>query len=282
MPELRWILLVLGVLFIGALAWWELRRSRQARRGSEIEHHAPATAEPEIRAPRVHREPTISLPEIRREPTQDPPIIEVPEDDSLIGLRIDGQRIEDAPAAKEAEPESIVPMPAPPSSSEEPVRPVPLDIEPPPQELIIDWPPAEQRELLTLRLVAPPERYSGRVVRQALTAEGFLHGKYEIFHKPAADGRVIMSAASLTKPGTFDLETMDIQRFGGLNLFAVLPGPLSPESTFDEMITVARALQARLHGTLQDERGAPLTAASIAQIRENLRTAGEANKEPLA
>ena len=29
MPELRWILLILGALFVAALAWWELKRQRR-------------------------------------------------------------------------------------------------------------------------------------------------------------------------------------------------------------------------------------------------------------
>src|ERR1700761_2014432 len=32
MPELRWTLLILGVIFIAALAWWERRRPHQASR----------------------------------------------------------------------------------------------------------------------------------------------------------------------------------------------------------------------------------------------------------
>src|SRR5262244_2207992 len=33
MSELRWALLILGVLFIALLLWWERRRPRQATRG---------------------------------------------------------------------------------------------------------------------------------------------------------------------------------------------------------------------------------------------------------
>ena len=32
MPELRWTLLIIGVLFVGILAWWERRRPHQASR----------------------------------------------------------------------------------------------------------------------------------------------------------------------------------------------------------------------------------------------------------
>src|ERR1700683_3569336 len=61
MAELRWILLTLGVFFMAGLAWWDLRRRRQAtREGTE------------------HREPSLVLPQMRaREPLRDLPVMEM-------------------------------------------------------------------------------------------------------------------------------------------------------------------------------------------------------------
>ena len=56
----------------------------------------------------------------------------------------------------------------------------------------------------------------------------------------------------------------------GLNLFAVLPGPLPPAEAFEELLASARNLNDRLRGTVQDERGEVLSAARIAAIREEL------------
>jgi FtsZ-interacting cell division protein ZipA len=69
---------------------------------------------------------------------------------------------------------------------------------------------------------------------------------------------------------------MDAQRFGGISLFAVLPGPLSPLATFDELMTTARALNDRLRGALQDERGEPLTPMRSQSIRDSLTAAATA------
>jgi FtsZ-interacting cell division protein ZipA len=138
-------------------------------------------------------------------------------------------------------------------------------------EPIVDWPDEDVRRIVALRLVSGAgERFQGRAVRLALAAEGFVLGKFDIFHKPGPDSRAILSAASLTKPGTFSLGTMDAQRYGGLSLFAVLPGPLAPVATFDELLTTARSLNDRLRGALQDERGEPLTPVRSASIRESL------------
>ncbi len=141
----------------------------------------------------------------------------------------------------------------------------------------VDWPPDERRRVVALRLVAPqPERFAGRSLRQALAAEGFVLGRFAIFHKPDDEQRAVLSAASLTRPGTFDVETMDSQHYGGLSLFAVLPGPKPPPQAFDELIVTARNLNERLCGVLQDEQGSPLTPARIALLRERL-SAGAAS-----
>ena len=134
---------------------------------------------------------------------------------------------------------------------------------------VVEWPPENQRKLVSLRLVArPPERFRGSLVRQALAAEGFVLGDLDIFHKPDAQNRAVLSAASLTKPGTFDVETMDTQRFVGLNLFAVLPGPKTPQKAFEDLLLAARMLNERLEGALQDERGGPLTPTRIHALRD--------------
>ena len=105
MPELRWTLLIVGALFVAALAIWELRRQRQAPRQNNhsssaasgasasgvhpISPSIPASAEALDDGVRVFREPTITFPElqpeastelhtpVRREATQNPPVVEV-------------------------------------------------------------------------------------------------------------------------------------------------------------------------------------------------------------
>lgn len=136
---------------------------------------------------------------------------------------------------------------------------------------IVDWPPDDQRRVIALRLVAAAsDRLAGRALRLALASEGFVLGKFQIFHKPDESGRAVLSAADLGKPGTFDLATMDVQRYGGLSLFAVLPGPKPPLRAFDDLLAAARNLNERLQGALQDERGGPLTPTRIATLRESL------------
>jgi FtsZ-interacting cell division protein ZipA len=377
MPQLRWTLLFLGVVFVILLAWIERRRQRQ-----RFTDHAPAAEREQALDPLVgsgsaFREPGLTLPEMRaREvgPPQDLPIVEI-EEDSLNARRVEvGEPLLDPPTlslpvldsgpvknrerteptmsatdwikttgnddvprldipapkrhlnkielavaehtldetaerefnesvfgdldlgpgndtiseseiqaaaeaaeayaetqagdfkAEESTPADVgdtVERPSPPPFT-------PADVTPA-VEPIVEWPPDDQRRVVALRLVAPPpDRLAGRALRLALASEGFVLGKFQIFHKPDDQGRAVLSAANLSKPGTFDVATMDVQRFGGLSLFVVLPGPKPPLKAFDELLSTARNLNERLQGALQDERGGPLTPTRIATLRESL------------
>jgi cell division protein ZipA len=281
MSELRWWLLILGVAFFAALTFWELRRPRQARpRAAPPE--ATRTREPPLQLPEMHAVesltgrtlPVVELPD----DTGTFPVLEAapPEagsdgggDPAAVAAAPDEQgaaatAAEAAPAHEEAPVEAGFEVSPESSPSDEPYTP---GVDGP----LVEWPRDEERRVVALRLVAaPPERFAGRSLRQALAAEGFVLGRFDIFHKPDEAQRVILSAASLTRPGTFDADTMDSQHFGGLSLFAVLPGPMSPPEAFEELVTTARHLNDRLCGVLQDEGGTPLTPARIATLRERL------------
>ena len=310
MTELRWALLILGVLFIAVLAWWERRRPRQASGGLERALSREGGAEAPAR--RV-REPPLTLPEVYvREPVaaREVPVVEsmreepqeLAESEEPPGLteppqltraldaatpqdtaELEGAaELEDAAELENAAAledtlaaagngntlEDRNPAMPPVATMLREVLPQLPTAEP----LKVDWPAEHERRILAVRLVAPQhERFAGRSLRQALAAEGFLLGQFAIFHKPDDERRAVLSAASLTRPGTFDMETMDSQHYGGLSLFAVLPGPKPARQAFDELVFAARNLNERLHGVLQDEQGTPLTPARIAQLREQLR-----------
>jgi len=301
--ELRWALLIVGVVFFAALTVWELRRPRQARSGEP----GPKTT----RAP----ESDLELPEMHaREPLAGryPPLVELPEDPAafpvLSPAPADGsEEASDALEAGVAEasgsgvlehevpepampdaamPEAAMPEPAEEATQQAAAEPAAAAEAPSPIEEaaghglpelpgspapLVDWPPDAERRVVALRLVATqPERFAGRSLRQALAAEGFVLGRFDIFHKGDEEQRAVLSAASLNRPGTFDSETMDSQHFGGLSLFAVLPGPMPPPQAFEELVTTARSLNNRLCGVLQDEGGLPLTPSRIASLRERL------------
>jgi FtsZ-interacting cell division protein ZipA len=100
-----------------------------------------------------------------------------------------------------------------------------------------------------------------------------LHGPLDIYHLPDEQGRVLLSAAALAQPGTFDPSIMDSQRFSGINLFAVLPGPMPEPEVFEELIHAARQLAERLDGLITDQHGDELTAGRVARLRQSLEAA---------
>jgi FtsZ-interacting cell division protein ZipA len=269
MPELRWTLLLLGVLFLVVLAVWELRRQRQARgkptqarQGDELPPAAPTSFDlPEIHAREAIRElPVVEIggDRLASMSQNTVPTLDTESDAAHTVQPVEAQQPAPPPAARtESAAAGASPAAADPGQEA-------------PREPIVEWPEESARRIVSLRLVAAADRFAGRAVRQALVAEGFVLGRFSIFHRAGPDGRAVLSAASLTKPGTFDRDAIDMQRFGGLNLFAVLPGPLPPARAFDELVNAARGLNVRLEGALQDERGQPLTPTRAAAIRETL------------
>jgi hypothetical protein len=243
MSELRMALLILGGVFLLALTLWELRRCHLEARSAAWRGGRRRLREPVIRDELPLLASTgfgvaASVPGAPEGP---------PEDEESALLARSGY-VAVAPAGGLCEP-----------------APLPVAREP-----IVEWPPDGQREIIALRLVSVlPERFAGHALRQALQSEGFVLGKFAIFHKPDESGRAVLSAASLTQPGSFDGD-LDSLRYAGLSLFAVLPGPKPAAEAFDELLCAARGLNIRLEGALQDEHGRPLTPLRVAHLRASV------------
>jgi len=304
MPELRIILLVAGILFLAGLAgfeWWRQRGSRplsaMPQRDDHPDDSAPARAAPlpELNVVRDARVavsdslPVIELASTSASGTRralgisisDEVAVDVSQqsasglaekpmrEEPYIGQKIDqgvDQGIDDriGVGADISEVRVI---------DEQPVR---------GPQLVLAWPGEAERRIVALRVIPRVEpRFAGRTLRQAFASAGFWHGPLDIYHLPDDKGRVILSAAALAQPGTFDPSIMDSQRFSGVNMFAVLPGPLPERETFDELVHAARQLAERADGTLTDQHGDELTAPRIARLRQSLeapptaRAAGE-------
>lgn len=266
MSALRWILLLAGLVFLAGLAWWELRRPRQAR--GEEERGGSVRAAPPVLPEEVEQQ-AIGMP-VR---SATPPV-RIPDEPLKIVEHPGSQRIEPGisfeipvlaavSAADRHEPDI---EPAGPAVGEIPAaNPAATPLRP---AVVVDWPPESERRIVNLRIVpSRAERFGGRALRLALTAAGFEHGRFGIFHLPGPAGRALLSAASLSRPGILDPDNMDFQHFGGLNLFAVLPGPLPPDATVDRLAGAAGDIAQRLEGRVQDETGMPLDTGRMDSLR---------------
>lgn len=273
--DLRVALLVLGGIVLLLIVLWEiLQRGRAARadasrlrgplgQAADADDEVLSRADPLTRNDLVDRgesfaptrtEPTLTLPEISatRDRLVEPRLVDLDTARVEPGLGTDIPVMEDAAAAG--------PAPASPDPA------TPATTSPVTEE--------DERVIVGLRVVARgAERFSGASLRQALQGEGFVHGDMSIFHRQLADGRTLMSAASLTKPGNFDLATIDSSRFLGINLFAVLPGPMPGRDTVDKLLLTGHTLAQRLRGDLLDSKGQPLTEARLAEMRREAAAA---------
>lgn len=129
----------------------------------------------------------------------------------------------------------------------------------------------ERRKILSLRLAVSPQRIEGVKLLEAVQAESLQHGKYDVFHRLHTDGTSIFSVASMVEPGTFDLQKMPQTQYPGVTLFAQLPGPVPGMHALNELVACARRMQQALGGTLQDDRGVPLTVHRIERLRQEVR-----------
>jgi cell division protein ZipA len=212
------------------------------------------------------------LEELGAHQTRDPPISDITESfrSGSLGdepFEVESVTVRTVATAWSAPMTAAAPAPVPESMAAMPLP----DLTP--LSVVVDWPAPDASKVLAVRLISSGEKFSGRAVRLALAAEGFVLGKFSIFHKPGPDGRALLSIASLNKPGTFDSSSIDLQRFSGLNLFTVLPGPVPGPDAVDEMLVCAQVLSQRLRGTLQDDHGQPLSPARTALMRSTAAAA---------
>jgi cell division protein ZipA len=124
--------------------------------------------------------------------------------------------------------------------------------------------------IVALRLVPregelPAERAIG-----ALRSAGLEHGRYSIFHRQLGTNREGFSVASLTEPGSFDLDRIADATIAGLSFFVVLPGEGDPVARFDAMVETARRLSVELSADLFDEQGSSWSSQRERYLREEL------------
>ena len=259
MNELRWILIGFGIVLLAAIYLW-------GRRGNR----AVATQDAGLRTrpePSVHSaEPTLirSIDETLH-PSSAPEIVPP----------TDPAPVEHMPPALDTWRGRLEPTFADAPTEELPVRAAPAATASAAPTLSSSEAPQsrrmERRKILSVRLAMAPQRIEGAKLMESLLAESLQHGKYGIFHRLHTDGNIVFSIASMVEPGTFDLEKMGETLYPGMTMFTQLPGPVPGMHALNELIACARRLQANLGGTLQDERGVPLTVHRIERMRQEVR-----------
>jgi len=275
--ELRWILLCLSLPLLAGIWWWTARRAGQIPGNSELREPTPSADSPR------HADSGDDLPAEPAPPPRDwgvPPF----EPLNIRTAEFDHVPVLDAPMMAGTEPAPTpgsvrAPAPAPARAPTPPPAMRPMFTTGPISEQsdrAAAAPPqapnaAELQRIVTVRVCAVGEaRWSGSQLMAALELHGLAFGRYQVFHRKHADGRSLFCVASLIEPGTFDIAEMADQEYRGVTLFAVLPGPIQPLETMDELLGTARGLAEELSGMVQDAKGMPLSPQRAAALREDI------------
>ncbi len=131
-------------------------------------------------------------------------------------------------------------------------------------------PPVE--ELIVMNVLAQLGRpYTGDELFTVLKGKGLKFGEMNIFHRIEPLTKAVhYSVANLVEPGTFDMAEMESLRSPGLCLFMQLPGPEQPAQVFENMLSVAREVTARLGGELKDEQHNVMTPQTVQHYRQRI------------
>jgi cell division protein ZipA len=278
--ELRWILLALSLPLLAGIWWWTARRAGQTPGNAELrESMAPREPSTPAREPTPTRQADSDDEGMRpaaedmhpadedMQPETEPEIRDwgVPPFEPLNIQTAEFDRVPELEGPMMADP-APAPGPAPATVS----RPAPV-AEHSDRPAAAAPPDAEVQRIVTIRVCAVGEaRWSGTRLMAALELHGLAFGRYQVFHRKHVDGRSLFCVASLIEPGTFDVAQMADEEFRGITLFAVLPGPIQPLETMDELLGTARGLAEELSGMVQDGRGMPLSPQRAAAMREDI------------
>lgn len=271
MDELRWALLLLGIIVVLAVYLYSRHQANEASaRSTEGSQGGDDRAEPMITGEdlwgadeddRLNPQETAlarktaakSVGETRGAPPRErTPVMDAWRREPSLG---------DAPT-EEHEAASVTREPEP--------KP---DVEIEPVVAQDPGPPIDPEKIVAMRMAA---RAGSTMPAEALVLKlrelGLRHGKFGIFHRhrPDADGPPLFSVASMTEPGSFDLTKVRDTQLPGVTLFMVLPGPEDPVRCFEEMVEVARALAQDLQGEILDESGSTWSVQRERYIREEL------------
>jgi cell division protein ZipA len=275
--ELRWILLGLSLVLLAGIWWWGRRRSSQAPGDAQLREITPSLEpqRPEPAAREAEPQPEWGVPPFEPLSIHTHDYEHVPVLDGPMMVAADpAPSMSPAPTAQ-ATAHATAPPPASPAAAPSLSGRVPTLL--PESTDRTSAAPAqtpnasEQQKIVTVRVCAPGEvRWSGATLLSALELHGLAYGRYQVFHRRHVDGRSLFCVASMIEPGTFDVARMATEEFRGITLFAVLPGPVEPLLTVDELLGAARGLAQELSGMVQDQKGMPLSPHRAAALRDDV------------
>lgn len=291
MSELRWILLIIGLIVLGAMYWWgrkpnqskgrrSRRRANRRMRRDKEQLLLDEPQEPSLPADKDDKfdfDPVLADPEPPKSQAQ----IDFEQDE--LGLPKQPVVAEEVPmsVAEElaAELEEVTSTPPSPSSSGTVAASETESAEVPVLRNIAGLADenSNRDKLVMLYLVADKDKtYQGPDLVEAMEETGLAYGARKLFDRVAhtgetqSNGVVVYSIANIVEPGFFELEGIEHFSTPGLTIFMLLPGPLDGITAYEDLIATAWQLMQKLGGSLLDGDRQPLTDAHLEQLRSEI------------
>lgn len=271
---LRAILIVIGVLIVGAIIFdgWRRIRTANKRSANRVSKQRSFKAQPE------------SLQRSQSKLSQEDPLFDDNNDAHRIEPILDASSVHDAGEYKDI---YLDPQPA---AASQPLHPSghnyrrtstpgsaaqQIDERDPEHNAVVLEKTGGDAKLLESIIVfhvlaKTKPAFDGPNVLQALLSMGLKHGDMSIFHRheqTTGKGPIEFSVASIIEPGIFDLDAMGSFATPGLSLFLRIPGSCNPLNALDLMLETADKLAMRLGGEVVDQDFSPLTAEMAEVIR---------------
>lgn len=233
MESLRWILLVLGLLVIGAVLFFTLRERNERRRLKDTS----------MRASGWDHDDGFEVSSVRVVSTADDEHAELPKTPSISAT--------DEPLGAE--------------------QLAALDAAETTDLQAADQPQEPPQRIIQLYLRCQTEQpWTGADIRTAAISEQLILGAEGFFESRNPQGQVAFYMANMLKPGTFRLNELGKLRTPGLIFFLTLPAEVDGVDAFDLMLQTAAQLAAKLKGSLSDEAQNPLSEQTAAYLRSSV------------
>lgn len=134
--------------------------------------------------------------------------------------------------------------------------------------------PAQQEVLILNVRAADNKAISGAALLPLLLTLGFKFGDQDIFHRHVnsnGKGPVLFSLANMFKPGSFDIDNLEVFSTQGVSLFMILPIEGDAHQVFNMMHNAARKIADEFDAQILDGRRSVLTKQGLQQYIEKIR-----------
>ena len=108
----------------------------------------------------------------------------------------------------------------------------------------------------------------GKSINSVVHANNMVFGDMNIYHRLDENQQPVFSLVNMIKPGSFDPATMHELQTPGISLFMQLPGPRNPSAAFTDMLQTAYRISETLEARLCDKYRQPLTESIADEYRD--------------